>query len=772
MTTPTKRARARAAERATRAVAAVKDEYRTKLERLKSAFVPPLSNAELSDALGLGSRHPSPVGRFVSTADRLRNARPNTELRALVDAILDGELLIAVQSGVPGAKRATLVCAPADVARLERAWQVRSMVTGPVHRDSETPAQWDDAFAWDTFGGGRSASAGRDLGGTRWIGPYEVSPLGLGAMRLSTTDLERERARDVLVTALRLGVRFIDTADSYCLDQSGVGANERLIASVLDELGLRDEVLVATKAGLTRPQGRWIPDGRPEHLTAAVEASLVALGSEAVSLLQLHVVDPKVPLADSLGALVKLREAGKIREIGVCNVSFEQAREALELAQIISVQNPVSFSAPGTARAEGFVRWCHEQGVALIAHSPLGGHRRVGALRRNARLRAVAADGPPETIALRWLLGLGPGVIPIPGATRRESVEACIKAAAMALSETETARLDADHDWAPGVREAAWARRATSSTGSVLVMGVPAAGKTTFVEPLVRRGYRRFNRDLAGGTLAAITGEVQQFLHDGGRRLVADNTYPTRRSRGEMVRAAEAYGLSTACIWLQTSIDDALFNACWRMLERCGHLLSPDEVKEASKHDPNLFPPAAVFRYEQLFEVPTLDEGFESIHATPFERRFGDEHVNKALVVDYDGTLRATKSGAPYPRSPEDIEILPRRREILERYASDGFLLLGVSNQAGIARGDVDAAMVEACFQRTNELLGHDIDVRYSPHAAGSWCRKPMPGLGVNLIRDYALNPTDCIMIGDMESDRVFARICGFTYANHSQFFA
>lgn len=771
MTTPTKRARALAAERAARAVAAVKDEYRTKLERLKAAFEPPLSNSELSDALGLGGGPASPVGRFVSTADRLRNARPDTQVRALIDAILDGELLIGVQAGVPGARRATLVCAPPDLPRLERAWRMLSMVTGPIDRHDSTPAQWDDAFVWDTFGGGDPARQNARVSGSRWIGPYEVSPVGLGAMRLSTTDVGEDRARDVLTTALELGLRFVDTADVYARGEHDIGSNERLIASVLDEMGLRDRVLVATKAGLTRPGGRWIPNGRPEHLRSAVEASLAAIGGDALQLVQLHVVDSSVPLAESLGALVALRDEGKVRHLGVCNVTAEQAREAHRVADVVSVQNPISFTSPGVARDVDFVHWCHTAGVALIAHSPLAGHRRVEALRRNARLRTAQRDGAPEIVALRWLLGLGPGVIPIPGATRRGSVEATVEATEAALSEATQARLDQSHPWAPAVRTGAWARRATSGAGSVLVMGVPAAGKTTSVAPLLRRGYSQFNRDLAGGTLSALTREARRFFAEGGRRLVADNTYPTRRSRGEMIRAAEESGLPTACVWLKTSVDDALVNACWRMLDRCGRLLSPEEMKAAGRDDPNLFPPAAVFRYQQLLEEPSLDEGFESIHRVPFVRRLAEQYTRRALILDYDGTLRRTKSGAPYPRDPDDVVILPHRRETLARYVADGFLLLGVSNQAGVGRRDVDAATVEACFRRTNELLRLDIDVRYSPHPEGSWCRKPMPGLGVELIRDHLLNPLECVMVGDMESDHGFARTCGFTYADAAQFF-
>ena len=775
MTTPTKRAHAHAAARSDREIESVKSEYRDKLRSIQAAFTPPLSNGELSAALGLADGAArgggSDVGRFVSEAPRLRRARPNTDVRALIDSLIEGELLIGVQDGVPGARRATIICTADDLPRLERAWQVRSMIVGEVQHAQTGAPQWDDAFSWDTFGGGRGGAVHGAMTSSRWVGRHQVSSIGLGAMRLSTTDLDPEAARDVLLAALDRGVRLIDTADSYSLGEKDIGANERLIGEVLTERDAWDDVLVATKVGLKRPGGRWVPNGRPDHLKAAAEASLKALGVDALPLLQLHVIDRDVPLAESLGALIELRDAGKVVDIGVCNVSPEQAQEAYEIAQIISVQNPVSFSSPGVARDEEFMRWCHEHGVALIAHSPLAGHRRVGALRKNRTLLELGTFGSPESVALRWLLGLGPGVIPIPGATRRESILASADAASERLSGAAEAKLDARHQWAGPLRRELWARRATSSEGSVLVMGIPAAGKTTSVAPFTRRGYVRFNRDTVGGSLAALTKSVREHLAAGGRRIVADNTYPTKRSRGEMIRAAEEHGLPTACMWVQTSTDDALFNACWRMLDRCGRLLSPEEMKIESKLDPNLFPPGAVFRFEQLFEEPTLDEGFESVVPVAFNRRLPDGFDNRALILDYDGTLRTTTSGAPYPRDPDEIEILPNRTETLQRYVDDGFRLVGVSNQAGIARGDLTQEQADACFSCTNELLGFEIDVRYSQYAAGSWCRKPMPGLGVFLIREHALDPAKCVMVGDMDSDRIFARTCGFTYSEATHFF-
>jgi HAD superfamily hydrolase (TIGR01662 family) len=149
--------------------------------------------------------------------------------------------------------------------------------------------------------------------------------------------------------------------------------------------------------------------------------------------------------------------------------------------------------------------------------------------------------------------------------------------------------------------------------------------------------------------------------------------------------------------------------------------------------------------------------------------------TGKGLLLDVDGTLRKTKSGEIFPRSADDVEILPGRREVLEKWVAEGYQLFLVSNQSGVASGTVDAATVEAAFQRTIELLGVPVaDVVYCPHPAfpaGCFCRKPLPGMGIALIQKHRLSRGEMVMVGDMDSDEDFAKGLGVRYVNAEAFF-
>ena len=169
-------------------------------------------------------------------------------------------------------------------------------------------------------------------------------PIGIGCMRLSTErDRDEDRGIDVLHAAFDGGVTFLDTADAYCLDDSEIGHNERLIARALATWsGDRSRIVVATKGGLTRPHGQWVPDGRARHLRAACEASLRALGVERIHLYQLHAPDPRTPLATSVRALAALKDEGLVERIGLCNVNVGQIEEARRITEISAVQVELS----------------------------------------------------------------------------------------------------------------------------------------------------------------------------------------------------------------------------------------------------------------------------------------------------------------------------------------------------------------------------------------------------------------------------------------------
>jgi aryl-alcohol dehydrogenase-like predicted oxidoreductase len=283
---------------------------------------------------------------------------------------------------------------------------------------------------------------------TRKIGQATVSAIGLGGMPMSIEGRPGEdRSIRTIHAALDAGVTLIDTADAYHLHAGETGHNERLIAKALASYGGDTSgVLVATKGGHLRPgDGSWTVDGSPEHLRQAADASLKALGVDVIGLYQFHRPDPKVPYAESVGALKELLDAGKIRMAGISNASIEQidiAREVLGDGNLASVQNQFS---PAFRSSEPELRHCAELGIAFLPWSPLGGIGAAGRLgSRHAAFQEVAgARGvSPQQVTLAWMLAKAPVVIPIPGASRPESITDSAKASDLVLSAAELDRLD------------------------------------------------------------------------------------------------------------------------------------------------------------------------------------------------------------------------------------------------------------------------------------------------------------------------------------------
>jgi aryl-alcohol dehydrogenase-like predicted oxidoreductase len=276
-------------------------------------------------------------------------------------------------------------------------------------------------------------------------GAPAVPAVGYGGMHLSLEDRPPERqALDVIRAAVEAGARLIDTADVYCLDDADIGHNERLVAEALRGWsGDREAVLVATKGGLTRPGGRWDRDGRPEHLRAACERSLRALGVERIALYQLHAPDPRVPFEESVGALADLRAEGKITWAGLSNVSVAQIRAAEAIVPVASVQNRLNpFFRE--ALVEGVVRYCTERGIGFLAYSPTGGGRLNRKLPEHAVLRPMAARLGLSThaLVLAWVLAQGPSVIAIPSARRVAHALDSVGARSVELSREDLSAID------------------------------------------------------------------------------------------------------------------------------------------------------------------------------------------------------------------------------------------------------------------------------------------------------------------------------------------
>jgi aryl-alcohol dehydrogenase-like predicted oxidoreductase len=292
----------------------------------------------------------------------------------------------------------------------------------------------------------------------RSIAETSVSAIGLGGMPMSIEGRpDEDRSIRTIHAALDAGVTFIDTADAYHLMAGEIGHNERLIARGLATYGGdTSHVLVATKGGHLRPgDGTWTVDGSPAHLRQAVEASLKALGVDVIGLYQFHRPDPRVPYAESIGALKELHDAGKVRLTGISNATVEQidlARSILGPENLASVQNQFS---PSFRSSEGELEHCARLGIAFLPWSPFGGSSRAGSLgARHPAFQAVAdAHGvSPQQVTLAWMLAKAPVVIPIPGASRPESITDSARAAELELSAEELARLDqARASWRAGV---------------------------------------------------------------------------------------------------------------------------------------------------------------------------------------------------------------------------------------------------------------------------------------------------------------------------------
>jgi pyridoxine 4-dehydrogenase len=275
-------------------------------------------------------------------------------------------------------------------------------------------------------------------GSFRLGGDLEVGRLGFGAMRITGTGIWGEpadpaAARQLLRRVIEAGVNLIDTADSY-----GPAVSESLIAEALHPYP--EELVIATKGGFERPgPGRWQPACRPERLRRCCEDSLRRLRLERIDLYQLHTVDPRVPIEDSIAALAELREEGKIRHIGVSNVSGEELERARQIAPIVSVQNRYNLTARSS---EEVLEECERAGLGFLPYFPLA----VGELARpGGQLDEIARGhgATPAQVALAWLLQHSPVTLPIPGTSSLAHFEENLAAAELELSDEELEALTA-----------------------------------------------------------------------------------------------------------------------------------------------------------------------------------------------------------------------------------------------------------------------------------------------------------------------------------------
>jgi aryl-alcohol dehydrogenase-like predicted oxidoreductase/predicted kinase len=555
-------------------------------------------------------------------------------------------------------------------------------------------------------------------------------------MRLSTDD---ERDEDVafasIAAAAGAGVTIFDTAHAYGHGPDEMGHNERLLARALRASGASG-ARVVTKGGMARPAGAWVADGRAKTIRADCEASLTALDGLAIDLYLIHAPDPRTPWRTSVRALAGLVDAGLVRHVGLSNVSRPQLDEALELAPIAAVQVSLSTFDDRALRG-GVVDRCAELGITVIAHSPLGGPRRVGRLARNEVLAGVAdANGAtPAEVALAWLLGLGSNIVAIPGARRPEAARSSVRAASLQLSDDERAEVTRAFGGAQPVA------RARPSTGGhvVLVMGIPGAGKSRIAEDYVARGYFRLNRDERGGSLRELAETLDAHLVADTPRIVLDNTYLTRASRSYVVEAAARHGAAARCVWVDTPLAQAQVNLVERMLERFGRLPGADELPKLARSEQGVMAPTSQMRTLRELEPPSEDEGWADVEHMEFTRAPWLRRTHAGVFVAASALTR------------------PGWEEAVREHADAPHLLFD-----WIPDGTVDA-LDEAAADLARHVSG-TVERAVCPHGGGPprcWCRPPLPGLALAFARAHDVDPSRSVLVGTSAAHRTLAATLG-----------
>ena len=560
-------------------------------------------------------------------------------------------------------------------------------------------------------------------------------------MRMSTDEsYDQELALETIAAAAEAGVTIFDTARAYGRGEAGLGDNERLLVRGLRRCGADAAARIVTKGGMTRAGGGWIPDGRAKAIRADCEASVAALDGIAIDLYLIHAPDPRTPWRTSVRALARLVDDGLVRRVGIANVNRRHLEEALELAPVTAVQVALSPFDDRAVRG-GVVERCTEAGLAVIAHSPLGGPRRAGRLARLEALAGVAErrKATPAEVALAWLLEVSPAVIAIPGARRPETARSAARAATLVLDSRDRTVLRR----AFGRPRPARSVKPSAKSGDVtLIMGIPGAGKARLAQEYLARGFVRLNRDERGGSLRQLTDVLDDELASGVRRVVLDNTYLSRATRSYVIEAASRHRLPARCIWLDTPLGQAQVNLVERLLERFGSLPTPGELRVLARRHPDVLAPISQMRAVRELEPPSVDEGFSAVERIPFSRVTASQSALAgvfvaagALAGDWERALEDGDRSAPHLvfdwRTEGRVDELAR----------------AVSRLSAEVSGPVESALC--------------------PHPAGRpicWCRPPLPGLPLAFARAHGVDTSRSVLIGTGPAHRTLATALGARY--------
>jgi aryl-alcohol dehydrogenase-like predicted oxidoreductase len=576
-------------------------------------------------------------------------------------------------------------------------------------------------------------------------------------MRLSTESTrDHQRALDTLEVALDAGVTIFDTARAYAIDERDLGHNEKLVAEVLKRrTGVAARVI--TKCGMRRDGGAWIPDGRARTILEDATASVQALDGVPIDVLLLHAPDPRVSIATSARALARVKEAGLARSVGLSNVSRKQLEEAARETPIAAVEVALGAYDDAAIRG-GVVGFCIEQGIEILAHSPLGGPERARRLARDPELTRISASLQisPIDVFLAYLLAVRPEIVPIVGARRAETAGHIARATNVVLDAGHLAALDARFSSLGRTRRPPLPAVpvASGDTEVVLVMGVPGSGKSRAAQAYVKRGYERLNRDLEGGTLKKLARLLDERLAAGASRVVLDNTYVTRASRYEIVRVASAHGAKVRCVQLETPLPDAQINVIVRMLERFGRVLEPKELDKLARTDAASLAPHAVFRLQRELEPPAADEGFAEIERVPFVRQHAEAGVAGTFVA-----LAAL--GGPAAVSDTLLALL---RETPE--ASPTLVYAW--------QPDAEEVWMQALresVENAGAATGRSVDVAVCPHPGGRpicWCRPPLPAMLLAFAHRHRIDLRISTLVGVSTTDGAMARALEMTFRSVS----
>lgn len=590
---------------------------------------------------------------------------------------------------------------------------------------------------------GLHSEASASAAGPGWLDPAELR-IGLGCMRLSTeVDGARETAAATIKAALDAGITVFDTARAYGDDQLRPGDNEQLLASVLREHDPRRVARIVTKGGMTRSGGGWSPDGRAGTLLADCEASLAALDGLAIDLYLIHAPDARLPWRTTLRALARLLAEGMVKHVGISNVNRRQLDEALDIVDVVAVEVALNVFDDSALRG-GVVERCLERGVTVIAHSPLGGPRRASKLGKHPVLTQVAtANGTtPAEVALAWLLGLAPNVVPIPGARRPDTARSSASAARVRLGDAQSTALADAFGRLRTVRSTD--ADVSEDADIVVIAGIPGAGKSRIADQLAAAGYQRLNRDSRGGTLRDLLQPLDDALTSGVSRIVLDNTYLTRATRSHVIEAGERHGLSVRCLWIDTPLAQAQVNLVERLLDRFGALPAPEELRAAARKEPGVLTPTSQMRALRDLEPPSTDEGFVRVDRVPFTREPASLRQRLGVFVDASALVQAGWRDALAGTDPS----APHLVFDWSPTGADDRLAAGIERLSSIA------AVVEGGL---------------CSHAAGPpvcWCRPPLPGLVLAFARRHRVDPARSALIGTSAAHRTLASTLGARYVS------